>query len=51
MKRKLILLLDSVEGTTDWENPDELNNFEAMGLIEMVKMQIFAQIVSDDESK
>lgn len=39
--------MNPVDGTTTWENPDEMNNFEAIGLLEMVKLQIFAQLVED----
>jgi hypothetical protein len=49
MEKRLILILNPVEGTTTWENPDEMNHFEAVGLMEMVKLQIFAQVVKDQE--
>lgn len=43
MDKRLILTLNHITGETDWDNPDGLNMFEVMGLLEITKMNITIQ--------
>lgn len=42
-EKKLILILDHVTGEVTWDNPDELNYFEVLGLMETAKMMMVLQ--------
>ncbi|MFD2116351.1 hypothetical protein ACFSTH_08300 [Paenibacillus yanchengensis] len=40
MKKQFIIEVDVVEGTVDYQNPDELSYFEVLGAMEFVKLMI-----------
>lgn len=41
MKKQLVIELDVVKGEVTMENPDDMSNFEVIGLLEYVKMTVF----------
>lgn len=41
VKKKIVIELDVVKGEVVMDNPDELTNFEVIGLLEYVKMTVF----------
>lgn len=47
MKKQFIIEVDVVEGSVDYQNPDELSFFEVLGAMEYVKLMISNKF--DDE--
>lgn len=47
MERILTIKQNLVTGEVTWDNPDELTNFEAIGMLEWAKTMIMANIIDD----
>ncbi|GIP55945.1 hypothetical protein [Paenibacillus vini] len=41
LTKKIVLELDVVNGEVTFDNPDDMTNFEAIGLLEYTKMMLY----------
>lgn len=48
IEKRLILVINHITGETHWENPDDMNVFEVLGLMEVTKLQMLSSFINSE---